>query len=94
MNAFQKPYNQTRWTLHIIQILKLLQGDAEVSKWAKQLSLMSEEHEYMDDDLGVPSDIQSHLNLALLDLEVNDHTLSVSCTKLNMPLRAYFQRQM
>ncbi|XP_068648225.1 protein kinase STUNTED-like isoform X2 [Aristolochia californica] len=61
-------------------ILKLLQGDEEVSKWAKlQISSSAEEFDGMDDESAPASIIQSHLNLALLDVE--DDSLSISSTE-------------
>lgn len=57
------------------QVLKLLQGDLEVTKWARQQVSASDELDNTDEE-AVPSNIQSHLNLALLDLE--DDSLSIS----------------
>ncbi|CAM8948918.1 unnamed protein product [Rhodiola kirilowii] len=73
-------------------ILKLLQGDPEVSNWAKQQALMPEIHGgCRDDDLpAVPSNIQSLLNRALLDLEEDD-ALSVYSSEQNVSLEAYLQ---
>ncbi|KAL5993091.1 hypothetical protein ACLOJK_014012 [Asimina triloba] len=59
-------------------ILKLLQGDDEVTKWARLQVSTSGESDALDDDT-CPADIQSHLNLALLDVE--DDSLSVSSTE-------------
>ncbi|XP_021887412.1 LOW QUALITY PROTEIN: probable receptor-like serine/threonine-protein kinase At5g57670 [Carica papaya] len=56
-------------------VLKLLQGDLEVTKWARQQVSASDELDNTDEE-AVPSNIQSHLNLALLDLE--DDSLSIS----------------
>ena len=61
-----------------LQIFKLLQGDEEVIRWAKQEVSGPEELDSFDGE-PVPINIQSHLNLALLDLE--DDTVSVSSTE-------------
>ncbi|XP_058089838.1 protein kinase STUNTED-like [Magnolia sinica] len=60
-------------------ILKLLQGDDEVTKWARLQVSASDEFDGLDDE-GYPTpNIQSHLSLALLDVE--DDSLSVSSTE-------------
>lgn len=59
-----------------LQILKLLQGDDAIMKWAKLQVIASEDFDLLYDEVSPASDIQSHLNLALLDLE--DDSLSVS----------------
>lgn len=57
--------------------MKLLQGDDAVVKWARSQVSTSKGLDELDDELIYPkSIIQSHLNLALLD--VDDDTLSVS----------------
>uniref|UniRef100_A0A7N0TVL5 Protein kinase domain-containing protein n=1 Tax=Kalanchoe fedtschenkoi TaxID=63787 RepID=A0A7N0TVL5_KALFE len=71
-------------------ILRLLQGDSDVTNWATQQAITPEVHGCMDDDLVVPSNIQSHLNLALLDLE-DDDALSVISTEQNVSLEDYLQ---
>ncbi|KAL9679314.1 hypothetical protein QQ045_017172 [Rhodiola kirilowii] len=72
-------------------ILKLLQGDPEVTNWAKQQALTREAHGCMDDDLVVPSNIQSHLNLALLDLDDDDALSVTSSTEQNVSLEDYLR---
>lgn len=70
-------------------ILKLLQGDADVMKWARLQVNASESSNELDED-GLPlSDIQSHLSLALLDVE--DDSLSVSSIEQHMSLEEYFR---
>ncbi|KAG9458941.1 hypothetical protein H6P81_003449 [Aristolochia fimbriata] len=62
---------------HIGLILKLLEGDEEVFRWAKlQISCSAEELDGTDDDSATACNMQSHLNLALLDVE--DDSLSIS----------------
>lgn len=69
------------------QVLKLLQGDEEVTRWARQVSV-SEEDEAVDGE--APScSIQSHLNLALRDLE--DESVSVSSGEQSIALEDYLQ---
>ncbi|KAK9291779.1 hypothetical protein L1049_019729 [Liquidambar formosana] len=69
-------------------VLKLLQGDMETIKWAQQQVNALEELDAMDGE-AFPSDIQSHLNLALLDLE--DDSLSVSSSEQSVSLEDYLQ---
>ncbi|KAJ8444417.1 hypothetical protein Cgig2_005939 [Carnegiea gigantea] len=70
-------------------ILKLLQGDPDVMKWAQLQVNASESGNELDED-GLPrSDIQSHLSLALLDVE--DDSLSVSSIEQHMSLEEYFR---
>ncbi|KAL5982740.1 hypothetical protein ACLOJK_016816 [Asimina triloba] len=57
-------------------VLKLLQGDEEVTKWAKLQVKTSEEFDGLDDEAYSTPNIQSHLNLALLD--VDDDAASIS----------------
>ncbi|KAG1363599.1 mitogen-activated protein kinase kinase kinase 5 [Cocos nucifera] len=58
-------------------VLKLLQGDDDVVKWARLQVSTSKGLDELDDELIHPkSIIQSHLNLALLD--VDDDSLSIS----------------
>ncbi|KAF8405674.1 hypothetical protein HHK36_007751 [Tetracentron sinense] len=70
-------------------VLKLLQGDAEVTKWARLQVSDSEEFDMLDEEAFPPSNIQSHLNLALLDLE--DDSLSFSSTEQSVSLEDYLQ---
>ncbi|KAK6259171.1 hypothetical protein SCA6_013645, partial [Theobroma cacao] len=67
-------------------ILKLLQGDQEVTNWARQQVRASEEVDTVDGEV-YPTNIESHLNLALLDLE--DDSLSVSSNEQSVPIEDY-----
>lgn len=70
-----------------MQILKLLLGDEEVIRWAKQEVSTPEE---IDDFDGESNNIQSHLNIALLDLE--DDAVSISSTEqTGVSLEDYLQ---
>ncbi|XP_015573007.2 protein kinase STUNTED isoform X1 [Ricinus communis] len=72
-------------------VLKLLQGDDEVKNWARQQVSASEEVEDVEvDEEAIPTNIQSHLNLAFLDLEDED-SLSVSSTEQGISLEDYLQ---
>ncbi|RWW31521.1 hypothetical protein BHE74_00056303, partial [Ensete ventricosum] len=58
-------------------VLKLLQGDDDTVKWAR--SEVTSRADVLDDEMpNLESDIRSHLNLALLDVE--DDSISVSST--------------
>ncbi|KAK9111495.1 hypothetical protein Scep_019014 [Stephania cephalantha] len=71
-------------------ILKLLQGDLEVTKWARQQFSASEELDGLDDEILLsPLDIKSHLNLALLDVE--DDSLSISSIEQSISWEDYLQ---
>jgi hypothetical protein len=72
----------------IMQILKLLNGDEEVTRWAEQEVCAPETHEGFDEE-PVPTNIQSHLNLALLDLE--DDAVSISSSEQTVSLEDYLQ---
>ncbi|KAI3984041.1 hypothetical protein MKX01_035168 [Papaver californicum] len=50
-------------------VLKLLSGDADVIKWSKLQLCASDEFSTLDGESLPPPDIQSHLNLILLDVE-------------------------
>lgn len=64
----------------IASVLKLLQGDDDAVKWARSQVSTSEGLDELDDELTDPkSIIQSHLNLALLD--VDDDSFSISSTE-------------
>ncbi|KAK8607060.1 hypothetical protein V6N13_052809 [Hibiscus sabdariffa] len=65
-------------------ILKLLQGDQEVTNWAQQQVKESEEFDIAADDELYPTNMESHLNLALLDLE--DDPLSASSNEQSFQL--------
>lgn len=69
-------------------VLKLLQGDEEVTRWAKQQLCTSEEFDDLDGE-AFPSNIQSYLNMALLDLE--DDSLSVSSSEQSVSLEDYLR---
>jgi serine/threonine protein kinase len=69
-------------------ILKLLNGDEEVTRWAEQEVCAPETHEGFDEE-PVPTNIQSHLNLALLDLE--DDAVSISSSEQTVSLEDYLQ---
>nr|XP_043635582.1 spindle assembly checkpoint kinase-like [Erigeron canadensis] len=83
-------------------ILKLLQGDVEVTKWAQleldstggsdarlYISNIPEEIEGLEDEGFSPSNLRSHLNLALLDIE--DSSLSMSSIEENMSIEDYLR---
>lgn len=65
------------------QISKLLQGDDDVIKWARLEVNASETQGMLGDEACPPSNLQSHLNLALLDVE--DDSLSI-CSVEQRPL--------
>lgn len=69
-------------------ILKLLQGDQEVTNWARQQVRASEEFDTFDGEV-YPTDIESHLNLALLDME--DDSVSVSSNEPSIGIEDYLQ---
>ncbi|GAV69118.1 Pkinase domain-containing protein/Usp domain-containing protein [Cephalotus follicularis] len=69
-------------------LLKLLRGDEEVINWARHQVNASEELDLMDGKVN-PTNIQSHLNLALLDLE--DNSLSISSTDQSVSVQDYLQ---
>ncbi|KAJ0040409.1 hypothetical protein Pint_27409 [Pistacia integerrima] len=68
--------------------LKLLQGDEEETMWARQQGGAPEELDLIDGE-AFPNNIQSHLNLALLD--VDDDTLSISSTEQTVSIEDYLQ---
>ncbi|KAK7320965.1 hypothetical protein VNO77_30968 [Canavalia gladiata] len=70
-------------------ISKLLGGDAEVIKWAKLEVNALEAPEMLDDEACPPSNLQSHLNLALLDVE--DDSLSMCSVEHNVSLEDYLR---
>ncbi|XP_071737789.1 protein kinase STUNTED-like isoform X2 [Rutidosis leptorrhynchoides] len=89
---------------HMGTILKLLQGDVEVTKWARleldssdgsdtrlHISNIPEETEGLEDEgFSLQSNlIWSHLNLALLDIE--DSSLSMSSIEENVSLEEYLR---
>ncbi|EEF42091.1 protein kinase STUNTED [Ricinus communis] len=70
-------------------VLKLLHGDAEVTKWARLQVNKVEESDMLDDETCPRSNIQSHLNLAFLDVE--DDSLSISSIEQTVSLEDYLQ---
>ncbi|KAH9757224.1 protein kinase domain-containing protein [Citrus sinensis] len=70
-------------------VLKLLRGDADVTKWARLQVNASEESEMLDDESCPRSNLQSHLNLALLDVE--DDSFSMSSIEQSVSLEDYLQ---
>lgn len=72
-----------------MQLLKLLHGDEEVTRWAEQEVNAPEDLDDGLDGESVPTNIQSHLNLALLDME--DDSVSVSSTEQAVSLEDYLQ---
>lgn len=70
-------------------ISKLLQGDPEVSKWARLQVNTLDESDMQDDEACPRSNLKSHLNLALLDVE--DDSLSLSSIEQSVSLEDYLQ---
>ncbi|XP_057973395.1 protein kinase STUNTED-like [Malania oleifera] len=70
-------------------VLKLLQGDAEVMRWARLQVDASNEPNALDDEACPRSNLQSHLNLALLDVE--EDSLSMSSIEQSVSLEDYLQ---
>ncbi|XP_027331350.1 probable receptor-like protein kinase At3g17420 isoform X2 [Abrus precatorius] len=70
-------------------ISKLLGGDADVIKWARLEVSALEVPEMLDDEAWPPSNLQSHLNLALLDVE--DDSLSMCSVEQNVSLEDYLR---
>ncbi|GFY96534.1 kinase with adenine nucleotide alpha hydrolases-like domain-containing protein [Actinidia rufa] len=70
-------------------VLKLLQGDPEVTKWARLQVNASEETDTPDDEAFPSSNIQSHLNLALLD--THEDSLSMSSIEQTVSLEDYLR---
>lgn len=68
--------------------MKLLKGDAEVTKWAR-LQVNAVEESDIWDETCPRSNLQSHLNLALLDVE--DDLLSLSSNEQSVSLEDYLQ---
>lgn len=68
-------FNTDHCILLGLQVLKLLQGDEEAVRWANQQVSAPEEQEEVVDGEPLPSNIQSHLNLALQDMD--DDSLSI-----------------
>ncbi|XP_061373349.1 protein kinase STUNTED-like [Gastrolobium bilobum] len=70
-------------------ISKLLQGDADAIKWARLEVNALEAPEMLDDEVLSPSNLQSHLNLALLDVE--DDSLSMCSVEHSVSLEDYLR---
>ncbi|CAN0928433.1 Protein kinase STUNTED [Linum grandiflorum] len=71
-------------------VLKLLKGDGEVMKWAKQeVNVAGEDSDSLDEGVSPRSDLKSHLDLAMLDVE--DDSLSTSSLEQNLSLEEYLQ---
>lgn len=84
------------------QILKLLQGDVEVTKSARleldttigsdarlQITDIPEETDGLEDEGFSQSNLRSHLNLALLDIE--DSSLSMSSVEESISIEDYLR---
>ncbi|XAR49594.1 Non-specific serine/threonine protein kinase [Bertholletia excelsa] len=70
-------------------VLKILQGDSEATKWARLQVNTSEGNDMQDDEAFPRSNLQSYLNLALLDLE--EDSLSVSSIEQSVSLEEYLR---
>ncbi|XP_038990638.1 probable receptor-like serine/threonine-protein kinase At5g57670 [Hibiscus syriacus] len=70
-------------------VVKLLQGDAEVTKWARLQVNASEGYDTLDDEGCPQSNLQSHLSLALLDVE--EDSVSMSSIEQSMSLEEYLK---
>lgn len=72
------------------QISKLLKGDADAIKWARlEVNALKAPESVLDEEACPPSIIQSHLNLALLDVE--DDSLSLCSVDQNVSLEDYLR---
>ena len=59
-----------------MQVLNLLKGDMEKLKWAKEeVSIGLEDSKLLKDEKLHRSNLQSHLNLAFLDMEDDAHSM-------------------
>ncbi|KAK2659414.1 hypothetical protein Ddye_005947 [Dipteronia dyeriana] len=70
-------------------VVKLLQGDTDVTKWARLQVNASEGSEMVDDEACPRSNLQSHLNVALLD--VDDDSFSMSSIEASVSIESYLQ---
>ncbi|XP_022749060.1 probable receptor-like serine/threonine-protein kinase At5g57670 [Durio zibethinus] len=68
-------------------VVKLLQGDPDVTKWARLQVNALEGSDTLDDEACPQSNLQSHLSLALLDVE--DDSLSMSSIEQSVSLEDY-----
>ncbi|XWS25077.1 hypothetical protein CRYUN_Cryun27aG0040100 [Craigia yunnanensis] len=71
----------------MIVVVKLLQGDTDVTKWARLQVNTSKGSDTLDDEACPRSNLQSHLSLALLDVE--DDSLSMSSIEQSLSLEDY-----
>lgn len=71
------------------QVVKLLQGDVEVIRWAKQEVNTSDEVDAVDGEHSA-TNIQSFINLALLNLEDDSLSSSIEPT---ISVEDYLQRR-
>ncbi|KAG7579389.1 Protein kinase domain [Arabidopsis thaliana x Arabidopsis arenosa] len=69
---------------NIREILKLLRGEDDVSKWVK---IVEEDEDCFDDEVYPNSNIELHLSLAMIDVEDND---SVSISSLERSNNSLF----
>ncbi|CAN6721023.1 unnamed protein product [Malus baccata var. baccata] len=70
-------------------IVKLLKGDADVTKWARLQVHAVEESDVLENETCQHSNLQYHLNLALLDVE--DDSLSMSSIEQTVSLEDYLK---
>ncbi|KAF8092645.1 hypothetical protein N665_0407s0024 [Sinapis alba] len=71
-------------------VLKLLKGDEDTLKWAmQQVSSSSNESEMLEEEQSQRSDLQSHLNLALLDVE--DDSISMGSFEQGVSVEDYLK---
>nr|KYP70003.1 Serine/threonine-protein kinase PBS1 [Cajanus cajan] len=70
-------------------ISKLLQGDADAIKWARVEVNALDASDMLDDEACPPSNMQSHLNLALLDVE--DDSVSICSVEQGLTLEDYLR---
>ncbi|ESQ27390.1 hypothetical protein EUTSA_v10018181mg [Eutrema salsugineum] len=71
-------------------VLKLLKGDEDTVKWAmQQVSSSSEESEVLKDEECQRSNLQSHLNVALLDVE--DDSISMGSIEQGVSVEDYLK---
>lgn len=71
------------------QISKILKGDAVVMKWARLEINALKASELLDEEASPTSNLRSHLNLALLDVE--DDALSLWSVDQNVSLEDYLR---
>lgn len=73
-----------------MQVLELLKGDVEMLKWAKlQVSNPLEDSMLLKDEKLRRSNLQSHLNLAFLDME--DDSLSMGSMEQGISVEEYLK---